>query len=273
MQSFGVPTKFKTSGADRSNPLFGILDLERKAAVNLTVESFIQPLAFQLKMLVACCWSGHLLLNISRLFVVPSNSMAHYNGVQLALELTNVLPIKELVTIAGNKFLDFARSFRKSGSDISVEQDLTLVFGRLRLAPAFEESFRSTCLIQDSGPSEPLYQGSEIHLQAGIGPTVQHALRDQGHFATVVQLSMLAWFQNRTRLSRALNRAMHTRYKSGLRGAPKSPIVQDLENTLAFCSSQTNVFNWTHHSQAIQRRIREQLPAWRYSRECSNLPL
>lgn len=92
--------------------------------------------------------------------------MPGYVGFQLALELSNIFPLKELVTSTGPQLLRLARNLRKSGSDLLVEQDLAAVFGRGRIEPQLEQDFKKTVNIQKF---IPVKDGAEIVLQSGIG--------------------------------------------------------------------------------------------------------
>jgi hypothetical protein len=73
-------------------------------------------------------------------------------GFQLALELSNVFPVKELVSSAASQILTFARNLRKSGSDMVVEEDLAEVFGRGKVSSELEKKFKDTVKIHTFTP-------------------------------------------------------------------------------------------------------------------------
>ena len=66
----------------------------------------------------------------------------------LALELSNVFPIRSAVDSEINWLIQFARDLRKSGSDIVVEEDLAAVFGRGIINSEVEDKFREVVKIQ-----------------------------------------------------------------------------------------------------------------------------
>ena len=76
--------------------------------------------------------------------------MAGYVGFQLAFELTNVLPIREILKATPAYIMSLARNLRKSGSDLIVEMDLAEVFGRVNISSELETKFKETIRIQRS---------------------------------------------------------------------------------------------------------------------------
>ena len=103
--------------------------------------------------------------------------MPAYIGSQLALELSNIVPGKELVQDAGAHLLTLARDLRKSGSDLIVEEDLAGVFGRGRISSELEKSFKDIVRVQKF---IPLSGGCEIELVSGPGPTLSNASKING---------------------------------------------------------------------------------------------
>ena len=94
----------------------------------------------------------------------------------LVLELFNISPIRTVVESEATQLLNFAREFRKSGSDVVVEEDLAAVFGRGRINPELPDIFRDTVKVQ---VFVPLTRDSEIRLDSGPGPTMHRALRQR----------------------------------------------------------------------------------------------
>ena len=114
-------------------------------------------------------------------------------GFQLALELSNVFPIREAVQVTFDTVVNFARNLQKSGSDIIVEEDLATIFGRGRISLPIEQMFKKDILINHT--FVPIHEKCEIGLDTPLGPSISRALqpKDSGYLSTVIQLSMLGW--------------------------------------------------------------------------------
>jgi hypothetical protein len=118
--------------------------------------------------------------------------MAFQNQFTLSLELTNLVPAA--LSIAGKTWasaLSFARQLQSSRSDIVVEEDLALKFGRCRISDNLARSFRT--VVEAQNRAEPLQLvDAGITLLCGTGPTVVRAFtesHDGPYFAMVVQCS------------------------------------------------------------------------------------
>jgi hypothetical protein len=127
-----------------------------------------------------------------------------------------------------------ARSLRKSGSDLVVEQDLAAVFGRGRIEPQLEQDFKRIVKIWEF---IPVKHGAEVELQSGIGPTMSNALHGRRLLSTTIQLSLLAWTHNREKLADLLVTCMRKRYEVGVTTAEADPSVEGIMGTLEACSS------------------------------------
>src|ERR1700733_14238374 len=114
--------------------------------------------------------------------------MPLYSQFALSLEVTRLVPFNLITSKITEKILQFARDLQNSGSDILIEEDLLSIFGRCRVAPQMERSFRTLVLKQSS---VPLSDG--LSLENGAGPTVLRRLTEPRYFATVLQCSMLTW--------------------------------------------------------------------------------
>jgi hypothetical protein len=68
--------------------------------------------------------------------------MSSVVGFQIALELSNIFPLRDLARYTATQVLDFARKLRLSGSELVVEEDLAAVFGRGRISPHIEQKFK-----------------------------------------------------------------------------------------------------------------------------------
>lgn len=178
----------------------------------------------------------------------------------LALELSNIFPIRTVVESAAAQLLTFARELRKSGSDIVVEEDLAAVFGRGRIRPELADKFRDAVKVQTF---VPLTRGGEIRLDSGPGPTMHRALRERRYFATVVQLSLLAWMQPREKVAAMLATCMTKRHDMGVEDA-SDPGYDGIVKTLAACSSQSSNFAWSFYVQQVEAKLRSCIPDYRF---------
>lgn len=189
---------------------------------------------------------------------------AQYVGFQLAIELSNVLPIKELAQAGITKVVDLARTLRKSGSDIVVEEDLAAVFGRGTVSADLERKFRAVVIKRFTGPEElpytSLYNGSKIGLYGGPGPTATRALQDSTYLATVLTLSMLSYFHSRESLATMLSASMTKRTEEKVQGATGDPGYDAISGTLGVCSAETSSFQWSQYRQVVEDRLRSAMP-------------
>jgi len=120
---------------------------------------------------------------------------------QLSVELTNILPVKQAISSVALSILNTSRELRKSGSDLLVEEDLASIFGRGRIESKLQMHFKDAVKI---GSLVPLSTSSDIMLNSHPGPTTQRALKDEYYMSTIIQLSFLSWFHERTSLANAL---------------------------------------------------------------------
>src|SRR5579859_151939 len=164
--------------------------------------------------------------------------------------------------------MKLARDLRKSGSDIIVEADLAEVFGRARISSELEAKFKDRTKITTIAP---LWRDSDIILHSGPGPTVQTAFRDQGYFASVVQLSFLSWVHQREALASMLSIAMAKRFEASINGASPDPGHEEIMKTLMAISSQTSSFNWSPYVQLVEARLKAVLPNYSYSPDYTTL--
>jgi hypothetical protein len=67
-------------------------------------------------------------------------------GFQVSLELSQILPIRKALDGAAGQLLDLARSLRRSGSDLLVEEDLTSYFGRVWINSEISKKFKQDVL-------------------------------------------------------------------------------------------------------------------------------
>lgn len=175
--------------------------------------------------------------------------MAFSNQFTLSVELTKLVPLGNILSVAGNSILNLARDLRKSGSDITVEEDLTLVLGRNRICPKFESTFRVA--VRGSSQKQ-IGEFIDIILEAGAGPTVQRSLKHPPYFSTVAQLSLLAFTQKLNGLSFTLSKLFERR----LSGAPQHlqgyPSADSIRGTLRACREQTMGFNWNLVFEAVE---------------------
>jgi hypothetical protein len=188
-------------------------------------------------------------------------------GFQLSLELSRIFPVGDLVTSATKPLLDFARSLRKSGSDILVEEDLMNVFGRGRIENKIEEEFKRVVRMS-SKKGETLYSGSVLRLETGPGPTVVRALgpKHRQYLSTVLQLSMLGWMHDGVYLASALEEALRKRSRLGVQNSSPDPGLDGIAGTLDACSSQTASFLWDHYVSLVETAFQKRRPSFRYNK-------
>ena len=168
----------------------------------------------------------------------------------LSLEATSLVP---LALTAANKateaIMSLARDLQNSGSDIVVEEDLASVFGRLRIVPQLESSFKT--MILQHRETTPLVEN--IFLQSGPGPTVTRALKHPPYFSMVVQLSLLSWVHEKNSLAGAIKQVLDKR----LEGAPADmdvravPSQNGLLGVLCACEEQTASYDWNGLLSAV----------------------
>ncbi|KAI9893593.1 MAG: hypothetical protein M1814_006389 [Vezdaea aestivalis] len=89
-------------------------------------------------------------------------------------ELSLVFPANEDGRSELHAYVDLTRSPKRSGSDIVVEEDLAIIFGRGKVEPVLETVFRHS--INSESSETPLFQTSSIHLRAGPSPPIARAL-------------------------------------------------------------------------------------------------
>lgn len=116
--------------------------------------------------------------------------MAMGSQFSLTLELTKLVPFGSLLNAAGHGLVRALREIQASGSDPFAEEDLAEVFGRNRLEPLFESTFRTA--IKHS-VIHHISSIAELVIEGGAGPTVRRSLKETGYFAMVVQLSLLTF--------------------------------------------------------------------------------
>ena len=168
---------------------------------------------------------------------------------QLSLELTNLIPF------GARDIVNFARALQRSGSDLVAEHDLVQIFGRNRLEERFESTFKT--VVRDSSQHSLVSQALDIVLEAGAGPSLQRALKDREHFATIVQLSMLTWVHNRSALASALITAMRRR----VQGAPVEDKISSIPGETALlgflksCEEQTGAFPWQRWFDGVRVKL------------------
>ena len=177
---------------------------------------------------------------------------------QLAVELTNLFPVRELTGQVYQRVLGFARDLKRSGSDIVVEEDLAATFGRGQIDQKIEKQFRSD-ILRDT-EIHTLYPKSEVCLDTTPGPTLKRALTDPDRFyiSTIIQLSLLGWVHGRNSLAAVLADCLNKRYDMALPDARPNPGYEGIFGMLEACSSQTSNFNWSRYLQSVENRLGQQ---------------
>jgi len=162
----------------------------------------------------------------------------------ISLEVAKLLPLQMAFTKSVETVMNLARSLQSSGSNIVVEEDLALLLGRSRLSPRLESSFKTVMKASSAVPPTLLAGG--IVLQRGPGPTMARALSHAAYFATVVQLSLLAWTHESNALAQAIVTTLERRMESAPSDADPYDIAaqDDITKTIRSCEEQTSSFNW-----------------------------
>ncbi|KAL8770746.1 MAG: hypothetical protein Q9209_003613 [Squamulea sp. 1 TL-2023] len=173
----------------------------------------------------------------------------------IGLELTRLVPLNLAASKAANLIMSLARDLQSSGSDIVIEEDLALMFGKSLIAPEIASSFRAVVVRTSS------YSLTEcISLNSGAGPTVNRALlaHDQpAYFATVVQCSFLASLHDRSALSTAIVHSMEKERED----APSQHVsraIPSQEGVFGFlraCEEQTTEFPWASLTEAVAKQL------------------
>ena len=166
----------------------------------------------------------------------------------LTLELANLVP-------KPSHLLQVARALQRSGSDLVAEEDFVAIFGRNQLSSRFESTFKT--VIFASAQQTILSKWLPIIIEGGPGPTVQRAIKERAHFATVVQLSMLCWALDKTTLVDGLAQAMRSRMAGAGPGieAGYVPGERAILAVLKSCQEQTSTFPWQFHFDAIRMSL------------------
>ncbi|KAL9084711.1 MAG: hypothetical protein Q9165_007959 [Trypethelium subeluteriae] len=187
--------------------------------------------------------------------------MPSYVGFQLALDLASILPVREIAERSFQKFITYASELRKSGSDIVVEANLAEIFGRGNVSSELEQAFKSKVAVQNIKPRS-LYDGSDIELREGPGPTLLRAFEDKTriYMSTVITLSMLSSFHNTQDLASTIDWALNKRFEYQVPGSSQSPGYEGVLGTLQSCSSQTSDFLWKDYTDRIQVKLKSAVP-------------
>lgn len=177
--------------------------------------------------------------------------MALSSQFSLSVELTKLLPLGPLARAAGGGLLSLLREMRDEGYDPVTEEDLAEVFGRNRIDPKFESTFRTA--VRHSAVHK-IADIAELMLEAGAGPTVRRSLKEPAYFSSVLQLSLLTWTHELTSLSRSLAQAFERRAKEA-KDSKAPPRYDALKGTLRACREQTSGFMWELIISAVDKKL------------------
>ena len=165
--------------------------------------------------------------------------------IQLNVQL---LDLSRLIQTGTNKLLQFARSVRKTGSDIIVEEDLADIFGRGRIVPAARNAFKDEVLRNTN--ILPLFKDSQLELSSGAGVTLNRALVDKNpkYLSAIIQLSFLAYTHDRISLASTISQCMFQRSGEGLS-------FESIESALQALSTQASVTLWTAYIDLVKTKL------------------
>src|SRR5271155_885812 len=144
----------------------------------------------------------------------------------LSLELTNLVPV---VARLG----EILKAVVRYGSDPETERLIMEVFGRNKIERGMERTFRE--VTQFSTNRTIFQQSIDIALDSGGGPTFERALSYPEYFATIIQLSMLAWCHDADQLAEALANSMKLRVEGAPPELQISPRKDGLKRFVTAC--------------------------------------
>lgn len=177
--------------------------------------------------------------------------MAFSNQFSLSVELTKLIPFGPLASVAGKGLINLIRDLQESGSDILTEEGLAEVFGRNRIEPRFESSFRTA--VRQSAIHQ-IADVAELMIEGGPGPTVRRSLKDPIYFRTIVQLSLLTWAHELGEFAKGLAQVLDRRAsENGQEETP--PRLDGLRGTLRAVREQTSGFMWELIFSAVDRKL------------------
>ncbi|KAL8823647.1 MAG: hypothetical protein Q9191_005671 [Dirinaria sp. TL-2023a] len=177
--------------------------------------------------------------------------MAPSSQFSLSVELTKLIPLGPLASIAGKSIVQFIRELQASGSDIVTEEGLAEVFGRNRIDSRFESTFRTA--VRQSAIHH-VADIAELVIEGGPGPTVRRSLKDPIYFRTIVQLSLLTWAHELNQFAKALAQALDRRAtENGQAETP--PRLDGLKGTLRAVREQTSGFMWELIFSAVDEQL------------------
>ena len=175
--------------------------------------------------------------------------MAFSSQFALSVELSRLVPIPSMASIASSALLDLVRDFRSSGSDFITEIDLAEVFGRCYIAPELAGGFKT--LIQRSTRAK-LTGIVELVLEAGAGPSVQYGLKNEELFRMIVQVSLLAYTHDLPTLTTSLAKSLEVRNADRPRNVPR---YDALLSTLNAIREQTIAYTWKELFEAYELNL------------------
>lgn len=177
--------------------------------------------------------------------------MALSRQFSLSVELSNLVPLAPLAKAGAGALLNLLRECRDEGYDPVTEEDLAMVFGRNRIDPKFESTFRTA--VRHSTVHR-ISDIAELMLEAGAGPTVRRSLKEPAYFSTVLQLSLLTWTHELNSLAASLAQALERRSKQS-NDSKAPPRYNALKNTLRACREQTSGFMWELIISAVDKKL------------------
>lgn len=175
---------------------------------------------------------------------------------QLSIELTNIVPVKQAISSVALSVYNTARQLRKSGSDLLVEEDLAAIFSRGKIESSLQMHFKDAVKI---GSVVSLHAGSDMMLNSQPGPTTQRALRDEYYMSTIIQLSFLSWFHERTSLANALVECMNQRFAMKLPQSNPDAAYEGIHGTLMAVCAETSTFPWALYVGLVEAKLPKSL--------------
>ena len=179
----------------------------------------------------------------------------------LSVELSKVVPLVPILQLASNSALAVVRKFQSSGSNLLTEHDLAAVLGRSRIDQQFASTFRNAV---KTSRIHKLAGIAELILEAGAGPTVQHAVEVVPFFAMTVQLSMLLWAHDIKSLAKCIVQALEEMPYVESQNVPR---YDQLVGTLRCIREQTCGFLWELRFAPVEEILKTVLGFEDYSHD------
>ncbi|MCJ1431254.1 hypothetical protein MMC27_000605 [Xylographa pallens] len=180
--------------------------------------------------------------------------MAFSSSIALSYGLDSLLPVVPIVNFASEALLELVRTHKRSGSDLPTEYELARALGHNNINAQFENSFKTA--IRQSTVVRRVYDIAELVLEAGAGPTVEHAITRVPFSSMVIQVSLLLWSHQVDSLVKGVGKLLQWGRESKHQSL-SSP--EALLGTLRSIRQQTSGYPWELLFAAVEETLKAQL--------------